>query len=309
MDSAAGGGASRLALGTAQLGLDYGITNKAGRTGDPEARAILARTISAGVGAIDTAPAYGESEAVIGGALNAQAAIDIVTKTPKFSSAESPAAAAQALKDGLEHSLKRLRRSTVHALLFHDAADLTGPSSKALWQAAEDMKAAGLTARIGVSAYLDSPQLERILDKFPIEIVQIPYNALDRRAATSGLLDRLAGMEVEVHARSIFLQGLLLQPAEDLPPGFGPLAVPLRALHGAFKRQNLDPLAGLLAAALAERRITRLVCGVTTLAELDAILLATGRAELVRGLELPEVSAIASEFLNPARWPEVEASP
>lgn len=307
MSKAADGGATRLALGTAQLGLDYGITNLAGRTGEAEAGAILARAVTAGVGAVDTAPAYGESEAVIGRSLEQTARIEIVTKTPPFDSAATAADAAEALNSSLKRSLERLRRASVHALLFHDAADLTGPHAKALWQAAEDAKGAGLTAKIGVSAYLDTPVLERILDDFPIEIVQIPYNALDRRAGTSGLLDRLAGAGVEVHARSIFLQGLLLQPAECLPSGFEPLAEALNALLEAFRRQDLDPLTGLLAAGFAERRIARLVCGVTTAAELDAILLAAGRAELVQGLELPELSAIASEFLNPARWPKVQA--
>ncbi len=91
-----------------------------------------------------------------------------------------------------------------------------------MWPALEQLKSTGLVAKIGVSVY-EAEEIDRILDRYPIEIVQLPFNALDLRLARGGPLQRLAGAGVEIHARSVFLQGLLLAPVAEIPGRIGSL--------------------------------------------------------------------------------------
>ncbi|MGZ8313024.1 MAG: aldo/keto reductase, partial [Allosphingosinicella sp.] len=148
----AASGARRLGLGTAQLGLDYGITNAVGRVPEGEAAAMLRIATNAGLDTLDTAYLYGNSERVIGRA-GTPHALRIVTKTPKFDDTADDAAAAGRLRSALEESLDRLGRGRVDALLAHDADDLLGPRGTAIWAAMAAAREAGLVGRIGASVY------------------------------------------------------------------------------------------------------------------------------------------------------------
>jgi aryl-alcohol dehydrogenase-like predicted oxidoreductase len=300
------GAAARLGLGTVQFGLAYGITNSDGRIGDKEAAAILARCAEAGVDLLDTAHLYGESEAAIGHAAPSDASFRIVTKTPKASAAQSAAEAVEALQTAFSGSLEKLRQQSVHALLLHDPADLLGPFGPALWSAMTDLKRQGFVRAIGVSVY-EGSEIDAALAGFPLDIVQLPWNPLDRRLEQGGQLAALAGAGVEVHVRSLFLQGLLLQDAQAIPARFGPLREAIAALHASFREAGLSPLEGILAQAFARPEIARFVVGVTSVAELDAILLAGEKAAGVKAPLNPSTSSgdLDALYLNPARWTEL----
>ncbi|WP_295843710.1 aldo/keto reductase [Tardiphaga sp.] len=292
----------RLALGTVQFGVDYGITNVGGRVAEDEVAAILALAAGAGIDLLDTAHLYGASEAVLG-AIPMGARFTIVTKTPKFGACGSAAEAVALLHSGFEQSLAQLARDRVGALLFHDADDLLGPWGYSLWQAMGALKAAGRTDKIGCSVY-EGAQIDAALDRYPLDLVQLPYNVLDRRLDEGGQLTRLSAARIEVHARSIFLQGLLLQDPAAIPPSFGPLADAVRAIHVWGAQAGLTPLEAVLAATLREQRIDRLVLGVTRVSELRAILvaLACGAGGGIDAPPPPPAPPINARYLNPAHW-------
>ncbi|HEX8580028.1 MAG TPA: aldo/keto reductase [Allosphingosinicella sp.] len=301
-----GAAAARLGLGTVQFGLAYGITNSDGRISDSEAAAILARCAEAGIDLLDTANLYGESESAIGRAAPSDAAFRIVTKTPKAAGARSADEAVAALQSAFAESLEKLRQPRVDALLLHDPADLLGPMGPALWSAMEALKRDGLVRAIGVSIY-EGAEIDAALAAFPIDIVQLPWNPLDQRLERGGQLAALANAGVEVHARSLFLQGLLLQDAANISARFGPLRDAIAALHADFREVGLSPLEGILAHAFARPKISRFVVGVTSAAELDAILLAGEKAAGVKAPLNPSTSsgALDARYLNPARWSEL----
>lgn len=295
---------SRIGLGTVQFGLDYGITNKAGRPAQDEVEAICGLAARAGIDTLDTAFLYGDSEAVIG-RTTAAAPFRIVTKTPKFADAVSGDAAAEALLAALRTSLDRLGRQSVDALLFHDADDLLGPHGAALWAAMERAKADGMAARIGASVY-QGRQIDTALDRYPVEIVQLPFNPLDRRLIEGGQIARLSAAGVEIHARSLFLQGLLLQPPGAIEPRFGVLRDAVAEIHEWAAARGLTPLQGVLALALAETRIDRFILGVTSARELEDIVSA---AEIGQGVQ-PQTDfassvALDPRHLDPSRWAEL----
>lgn len=291
---------SRLALGTAQFGLDYGITNRGGRVEDNEVAAILALASDNGIDTIDTARLYGESEASIRRNWPAGAEFRIVTKTPKFGDSEDAGQAAAELHAAFEKSLQALGRTSVDALLMHDAQDLLGPFGTALWTALEELKHSGRVAKIGVSIY-EADEIDAVLDRFRIDVVQLPFNAIDQRLAEGAQLRRLCGANVEIHARSVFLQGLLLAPVDAIPPRFEPLRSAIERIDKAFAEEGLSRLEGLLASVLTRREIDRVVVGVTSAQELSAIIRAVKRAEDAEALHI-DLPPLDPRYLNPARW-------
>ena len=296
--------ASRLGLGTAQFGLNYGITNRAGRPARPEVEAICHAAATAGFDLLDTASLYGEAETVIGG-IEAARLFRFVTKTPKFADCGSSAEAAERLRIALAGSVGRLRRRPVDALLVHDADDLIGPNGDSLWGAMEAAREAGLVIKLGVSVY-HGRQIDTVLARYPIEIVQIPFNPLDRRLIEGGQVERLAGAKVEIHARSLFLQGLLLEAPEAISPRFGALRDAVAELHDWTAARGLSPLQGVLAIVLAEPRIDRFIVGLASAAELEDIVSAAKCAQSVQaGMDFVGCAALDPRHLDPSRWAEL----
>jgi aryl-alcohol dehydrogenase-like predicted oxidoreductase len=229
-----------------------------------------------------------------------------VTKTPKFASATSAAEAVAGLRAAFAQSLAKLKQPSVDALLLHEPSDLLGALGPALWAAMEELKGAGQVRAIGVSVY-EGSEIDAALAAFPIDIVQIPWNPLDQRLENGGQLARLAAAGVEVHVRSLFLQGLLLQDAAAIPERFGPLRDAVAQLHAGFGAAGLSPLEGIFAHAFARPEVARFIVGVTRVAELDAILLAGRKAAEVKAAPIPSTaSGLDARYLNPARWAELK---
>lgn len=296
-------GAQRLGLGTVQFGQDYGITNPRGQVREDEVVSILSVAAEAGIDTIDTARLYATSESVIGRCSPDGAAFRIVTKTPRFGGLADQESAAAQLRAAFETSLGALGRKHVYGLLLHDVNDLFGPVAGALWGAMENLKSSGRVAKIGVSVY-EGAEVDRVLNEHPIDIVQVPFNALDDRLVKDGQLDRLASTGVEIHSRSLFLQGLLLAPTTEIPDRFAPIRSAAEQLDSVFARQRLSRLEGLLALAFGQHEIDRFIVGVTSADELRAIVAAVDRAEQVGPLEW-NPPALDPVYLNPARWSEL----
>lgn len=297
----------RLGLGTVQFGLPYGITNSVGQVGESEAEAILRCASRLGIDALDTAHLYGGSEAALGRLSARLTGFQIVTKTPKFGECASAGKAVDLLLRAFAQSLDRLVRPCVYALLLHDADDLVGPHGAGLWAAMSHLRAQGLVRKIGVSVY-EGAQIETALSLFNLDIVQLPINPLDRRLIEGGQLALLAERGVEVHARSLFLQGLLLAPPEATPAGLGPMRGAIAYLHQRFAAAGLTPLEGVFAWC-KDLPIDRFICGVTSVAELEGIAFAAENAHsLARGVDVAGAPSINSVYLNPARWPALVAA-
>ena len=168
----------KLALGSAQFGLAYGISNSHGKVSMNEVFRILTLAKSLGINTIDTASAYGNSEDVLGSILKNTDTFSILSKlrpiptnivdVEKWISAE------------INHSLQRLRRSRIEAILIHDPKQLLGSIGAELYRALNVMRDKGLFQKIGVSVYRPS-ELELLLQKYAFDVVQLPFNVMDQR--------------------------------------------------------------------------------------------------------------------------------
>lgn len=206
---------NKLALGTAQFGMKYGIANKDSQQNPLEAKKIIRLAKDSKIDLIDTAISYGYSEKIIGetGIKN----FKIVSKLPSI-----PRNCSDVnlwIEKKIQSSLKRLRVKSLYGLLLHHPEDLLGNFGKKIINALDLMKQKGLVKKIGISIY-DPLKCIKIMKLTRIEIVQSPLNIIDQRLVTSGLLSKLHSEEIEVHVRSIFLQGLLLMPFNKIPKHF-----------------------------------------------------------------------------------------
>lgn len=283
----------RLALGTAQFGLAYGLNNAAGQPSATAVAEVLAAAQAAGITLLDTAAAYGNSEARLGELVGKNPAFELITKLP----AGPPPQVTQHLAE----SLGRLRREQLYGVLFHAFKPLQ--EEPAAWQALQAARAAGQVARIGVSLYHPHEAEWLLAEGWDIDLVQVPYNVLDQRFAA--VLPRLAAHGVEVHVRSAFLQGLLLREPATLPNFFRPLAPKLTQLRQLTAEAGVPLPALLLLFAAYAPGVARAVIGVDTVANLHENLAAAQHvvaAEMLRPA-LAALAEITDTFILPYAWP------
>jgi aryl-alcohol dehydrogenase-like predicted oxidoreductase len=247
--------ADRIALGTVQFGLDYGVSNVRGRIPQAEVLTILQEAWDSGIDTLDTAPAYGDSENLIGRFLaERNCPYRTVTKLDPERSAE----------ESIRTSLNRLHIDRVHATLVqnyrHFQADAT------LWQGLMNARIEGLTEQIGFSLYYPA-ELDRILDDgLQIDLVQLPFSLIDRRFEP--YLPVLERAGIRVHARSVFLQGLVFMRPDELPHHLASARGTIERLYALSVQLGMSVAALCLKFVLARSEIHRVVIGIDSLESL-----------------------------------------
>ncbi len=293
-------GCSCLGLGTVQFGLDYGVTNTSGQVSVDTARSIVKRAGDAGMRILDTAAYYGESEVVLGQISDGIDRFHIVTKTPPATGDVITDDHVKDFESTFEASRDRLRSDAVYGLLVHHGSDLLKPGGERLIRFLENQKANGKAAKIGISVY-SGEEINQILERFTPDIVQLPLSLADQRLIETGLLQKLKDLGIEIHARSIFLQGVLLQDPDDLVAFFEPARERFQAIGEAIREQGFSRLEACLAFALGRTELQSVIVGVTSTEELDVILRAV---EAVRGRNLDARSMALHEerYIVPSQW-------
>lgn len=279
----------KLGLGTAQFGMDYGVSTIAGRTSAEEVRHVLADARACGVRVVDTAPAYGESERVLGAA--GVAGFDVVTKVPAGSDAE-------AAEIALFRSLGLLGISRAYGLLAHSADDLIGDGGEALYRRMRELKVRGAVEKVGASVYTGA-QIDALLARYELDLVQVPVNVFDQRLVRDGHLAELRRHGIEVHARSAFLQGLLLMDPEKAPPYFDPWRETLRAYHSWLAARELTPVQAALGFVVGLAEVDAVICGVNDDAQFREL---CALAAPLPAEEFAEWAQDEPALLDPSRW-------
>lgn len=289
--------AARLALGSVQFGLAYGIANRGGQVTRAEAGEIVGMARAAGVDTIDTAIGYGDSEACLGGI--GVADLRVITKLPGL-----PVGLADVrpwVEKEFTQALLRLQLTQVYGLLLHRPSDLLSPHGPALFDALTALKDQQKVVKIGVSIYAPS-ELASLTARFDVDLVQAPFNLLDQRLNSTGWLDRLKEKGVEVHTRSAFLQGLLLMSRPDIPSKFERWSGLWDQWHQWLQTSNSTALHACLAFPLSFEQIDRVVIGADSAQQFRQILQVLA-APL--SLELPELHCDSEDLINPAIWPSL----
>jgi len=284
----------KLALGTVQMGLNYGVANSTGRVSVEQTRCILKRARESGIDTLDTAIAYGESELVLG-RLDIQP-WKIVTKLPAVPDSYNDVT--QWVRQQTLASLNRLQVRRLYGLLLHHPGQLLENRGHLLYEALQAVKADGLVAKVGVSVYCMT-ELALLFETYIFDLVQAPLNILDRRLVDLGWVTRLKFAGIELHTRSAFLQGLLLMPADKRPYGFKRWAEVFQEWDRWLAKTGLSPLQACLRYVNSIPTVDRVVVGVDTIDQLNQII------DAVDGMlvSLPEFKALQDDrLINPATW-------
>ncbi|UCH24656.1 MAG: aldo/keto reductase [Trueperaceae bacterium] len=285
----------KIALGTVQFGLDYGISNTAGRVAPEVVAEILELAANRGIDTLDTAVAYGVSEETLGEILETPGlSFELISKFPAETSAEG-------FDEILAASLKRLRSETLKGYLAHTFDSFTDPRVR---EALTRAKAGGRIEQLGVSVYYPeqvSWLLEREID---FDLIQLPLSVFDQRFLP--FLPELKARGVEVHVRSVFLQGLFFLGPAGLPPHFEKVVDKLMRLRSLCEEKAVPLSALLLNYAVLNKDLDKVVIGVQSDAELSQNLSAFEHVESCRTL-LPELAELAvwdESILLPFNWPQ-----
>jgi len=302
----------RYALGTAQLGMAYGITNTEGMLTDRQATEILETAIAHGIDVLDAAAAYGLAERRIGALLSdaQRSSVRIHTKlSPAIGEDPSLSAGELAARTeaGVLRSLHDLRVPRLHVLMLHRWAD-RHRANGVIWERLLALQQEGMIERLGVSVYTPEEALSA-LDDPDVAYIQLPFNLLDWRWQAAGVPRAAARRpDVVMEARSVLLQGLLgAEPAQWPPiPEVDADAI-CRELDGFARRFNRRGRTDLCYAYVAAQSwIGSIVVGMLSADQVreNAALFCAPPLTEEQATELAEAFRHVPEtLLNPAEWP------
>ena len=286
---------TKLALGTVQFGMDYGI-NSGIKVEQNEVRKIVNLARKSGITLIDTAQLYGSSEKVLGNVNTVD--FDIVTKSRAFEQDIINENEANLVINDLDHSLKLLKQKSLYAFLVHHGEDLLKPGGEMIFNKLQILKEQGLVKKIGFSAYIDN-QLIKIIERFDIDIIQLPMNILDNRLINNGLLNKLYSRGIEIHTRSVFLQGLLLMDMDKRPKYFDRWSNLWKFWYEWLTDNKLSPLEASIRYMISKPEISRVLVGVDNKEQLKNIVNASdGNVPTIP----EELKTDDPDLLNPGNW-------
>jgi aryl-alcohol dehydrogenase-like predicted oxidoreductase len=291
--------ASRLALGSAQFGSSYGVTNFEGVPSEFELAQLLEIARENGIDVVDTAPVYGNSEERLGRiGLNG---MKIITKISGLSSVPTDQIP-RWMVEQVGRSLDRLRLSSLYSVLLHDQDALQSAQYEQIVEGLHQIVKQGLSSKVGLSVYYPE-ELMRQRELLEGALVQVPANLFDRRFLGLAVQPPAVPAELEVHARSAFLQGLLLQAPCDLPPRFRRWLPLFTSFSNWCELHSTDRMTACLAIFAQYPRIKRIVVGVARASQLLEILSA-----FARSLNTPVFPGCTDDedLLIPMKWESLQ---
>ena len=278
---------NKLALGTVQFGLDYGVTNNSGKVQIKEVRSILEFAKNNDINVLDTAARYGNSEEVLGSADVGD--FQVITKTTPLKNDVNE------VIDNFYKSLKNLNKDQVYGLLVHDVGDIDNEQFDLLYRKIIELKQKGLVNKIGFSAYTPE-QVDFLLKNFDFDLIQVPFNVFDNRLIQGGQLKALNNKGIEIHARSVFLQGILLD-FNNIPCYFSTWKKEFNDYQEVVKDRGLSLIEYALNYALNVEEIDKVLVGVNSKEQLIDIVNAAQKQATTNAFTINNL-----DLLNPSRW-------
>jgi len=284
-----------IVLGTAQFGSDYGIANKSGKVSDAEIKQILNIAQKNNIRMLDTAMDYGDCELRLG--RNCLNQFKVITKISELNLDSNNIQ--RDIKYKFQKSLENLKIKKIYGLLLHRPEQLLSSRGDEIISALMFLKTNNFVEKIGISIY--SPKiLEKLLKKIRFDIVQVPFNILDNRIEKSGWLDKLSNLNIEIHARSIFLQGLLLMRYDELPKIYFKNHKDLILWYEWQKNNSsVDPYEICLKFVLSNSKIDKVLIGIDNRAQIIELVEKIKRDHQII---FPQINCNDENLINPSFW-------
>lgn len=287
---------SKLILGTVQFGLDYGINNQCGKPSDFEMKSILDFAYINGITFLDTAEAYGDAQQRIGNYhKHSKHTFDVITKYS--SQVDLP----KSIGSRLEHNLTTLNVDRLYSYMFHSFEEymLHYPAFKV---DLNDIVNTKLVDKIGISVYTNEEAMQ-VLEDDTIGLLQLPFNLLDNINKREIVLEKAKEKGVEIHTRSVFLQGLFFKDLSLLSEKLKQLRPYLQSIRGLQEENNIKMQDLALNYAIKQELISKVLIGVDSLNQLkenivsSKVQLDDSIMEKINGIDVKK-----TELLNPVNW-------
>lgn len=284
----------RLAIGAAQFGMFYGINNTIGQPNILEIKKVLDYAKSIKINTIDTAASYGNSEEILG--IIGVGDWNVMTKIPPLNSTRCDCGVW--VKEQVRFSMSKLKTGALSTIILHHPQDLIADKTGDYVRSLKSLRDDGIVGQIGYSIY--SPEILPDLVKILMpDLVQAPFNVFDQRIRSSGWLSRLLDGGVKVHARSVFLQGLLLMQPNSRPSYFKKWAALFSKWDELLKQASCTPVEAALNFVLQEKSFEKIVVGVNSLAELMEL---ADVCKCPLDLQFNNLISHDSLLIDPFRW-------
>jgi len=282
---------NKLILGTVQFGLNYGINNISGKVQPENVSSMLEFAHNSGIKFLDTSYAYGESELVLGNCLSQNPLkFNIVSKYPQCD---------KTVNQIFEETLSRLKTTHLYGYLVHHFNFYL--ENPLIWEQFKALKENGRVDKIGFSLY-STVELDYLFNhNVEFDLIQIPYNILDKQFAP--YLSELHQRNIEVHTRSTFLQGLLYKDPQTLSTTLLPLKPSLNLLHSYCDNNNLTIEQLALNWVLNQTDIDGVLIGVDNISQLNNNIKTADRS--IKQVDIDFIESIhvkEKELLNPVNW-------
>ena len=283
---------NKLALGTVQFGMRYGI-NKNNIFKQSEISEILKIAQLNKINTLDTAIAYGNSQLRLG--REDIKNFNVISKIPKILIEKD---IDKWVEKSIDESLKKLNKNQLYGILIHDIEDLNKNYSDLLYKTLIKLKEEKKVKKIGVSIYSPS-DLDHIVNNFDIDIVQSPFSIFDRRLDSSGWMKRLTDRNIEIHVRSIFLQGLLLMNFNEIPKKFKNWSNLFKQWDRETSKTGICKIGACLQFVLSQDSISKVIFGIDNISQLNEII---NKSNLTTKYKLSDFSCEDESLLNPSMW-------
>ena len=284
---------NKFTLGAAQFGMPYSLGSQLKRVSTKEIKKILDYAKIKGIDSIDTAGNYGESEIILG-------SMDlrgwkITSKLPPIPN--NCRNVINWVNDNLYSSLSNLQLESLDSYLVHDADQLFSGFGDDIYRALEDAKKEGLIKKIGISAYSNF-EILKILKKYHFEIYQTPLNIVDKTILEKGVAAHLKKLGVEIHVRSIFLQGLLVSKDHQNSSKFSFWRDLWNEYNAWLKKENISSVEACLNFAKSIKQVDKIIIGILNLEQLEMII-----SHTYRPLKIPDLRPKKIEnLIDPRSW-------
>ena len=285
---------SKIILGTAQFGLDYGISNNDGQVALNEIKKVLDFAYSSNIRTLDTAISYGESEKNIG--LASTSNFNIISKIPKLDNIKN---IDEFIRKQINNSIQKLKVESLYGLLFHDISIFKSKYGQEAYKIICQLRDEGLIRKIGISIY-DTESSYEVLDKYDFDIVQAPLNIFDRRILSQEFTEYANQKNIEIHARSIFLQGLLLMNSTKRPKFFEKWNHLFTEYDNYIKEKRISRLEACIGFVCARKEVSKIIIGVQNLNQLKEIINIS--KSNFRSNFPEQIQSFDQKLINPSNW-------
>ncbi|MDC6482276.1 aldo/keto reductase [Pelagibacteraceae bacterium] len=285
----------KLVLGSANIARTYGINNSnLAKNSSLEDIFILLKRKK--IFFIDTAHAYENSERNLS-EFNLKK-FNIISKLPIMYRDKNKKKIESQIINYVNKSLKKLKIKSFYALLIHNTKDLRGKQGEKIFKTLRLLKKQNIVKKIGYSIY-NPKELDKHFIKFKPDLIQGPLNLFDQRIINSGWIDRLNKNGVEFHARSIFLQGLLLKKFKNIPKKFKKYNNIFKKYHSWLKKNGINSLEACLLFISSIKLLSKIVVGVDNVKQLNEII---NFKIIKKKINFKEMNCIKTNLINPTSW-------